>query len=223
MLQRHSVEKYTNSCVLDHGNKYKIFTPIKMTIRDINNSKLNILKSTAIIDNLNSLPVVSMTDNAYELRGLRYNLVDSPTYSTISSVTLNKLSSGASQKIINIFTKLFDIKQKDNRILKIGKYKSGLVIEGQLLFETRQDDIYIDMLIRYVVSSSGIHYIKLEGYQITSDDYSNHYNYRPNVEIYSHPFLNGYHTDKTYMFSSNENKILQSNKCITRILQSRSD
>ena len=63
------------------------------------------------------------------------------------------------------------------------------------------------MLFRYVASDIddlSIHYLKLEGYDISKFSNNLKYDY---VNIYKEPIVNTYRANKTYLTSSNENKL----------------
>jgi len=168
---------------------------------------------------LNKIPISKLDKTVKELHGVKYNLIDPPKINYVSADIIDNLPNLLSNKLIEFFNKNMHksrtkecndinkciVKKKDIRILKVGKTNDKYVLEGQILLNIR----HIDFLIRFVISNNNtlaIHYLKLEGFDFTKlqTDFSN----EQNVNIYREPIINTYNADKTYLYSSNESKIL---------------
>ena len=219
-------ENYQNQfCKLSNYDNKQKFTPINMILNDIKPFKLNdqkkYIESNIVlsIDEIKkALANVAITKKKYyfkELLGIKYNLIDPPQVNIIP----NKYIINFPKKIFGMISKELEkvlktktdhcnsnttckIQLKDSRILKIGKFKKNIGIEGQLLIKIENRNM--DMLVRYVISDINtftIHHLKLEGYDIAKFSNNLKYDY---VNIYSEPIANIYKGNETYLTSSNE-------------------
>ena len=229
ILLSHKKETYTNQfCKLSNFDNKVKFMPINMILNDIKPFKLtrdkesidsNIVLSIKELEQaVNDIKINKKKYNFKQIAGIKYNLVDPPVKNVISSKYSTKLpkmvfkllkesiDKQLSQKTNNCNGNTpCDLILKDSRLLKFGKYKSKFALEGQLLLSIKHRNM--DMLFRYVASDIddlSIHYLKLEGYDISKFSNNLKYDY---VNIYKEPIVNTYRANKTYLTSSNENKL----------------
>ena len=223
--RRQSIRPRLQFCKLSNYDNKRMTTPINMILNDIKPFKLtdkkkyvesNIVLSIEEINTiLSNVKTTSKKYNFKQLIGIKYNLVDPPQINIIP----DKYTTIFPKKLFNMVSKEFKKKLisktdhcnantpckiilKDSRILKIGKFRDNIAIEGQLLIKIK--DRNMEILIRHVVSDINkftIHYIKLEGYDLAN--FSSDLTY-DNVNIYSEPIVNTYKGNKTYLTSSNE-------------------
>ena len=224
-------EHFSNFCKVSNYDNSKKFTPINMIINEIrpfiyenNNEYLNV-NLPVYFNELNKLvarfPVDKLENNVKEVEGVRYNLIDPPKINFIPSKIINNLPDRLAKTLIIYFEKelpkltykacnennICSVKKKDIRILKIGNNKGIYVVEGQILFNLRD----INFLIRFVISNTKsftIHYLNVEGFNFNTISNDIDISLNNNVKIYREPIINTYQGDKTYLFSSNEDKIL---------------
>ena len=224
-------ESFYNFCKVSNFRHKKKFTPINMILNDIKPFKFNKnydyvnynlpIYRTEVSYILSKIPISKLDKTVKELPGVRYNLVDPPEINYVTSDIIDNLPNLLSTKLIAVFNKNMHksrakecnninkclVKKKDIRILKVGKTGDKYILEGQILLNIR----HIDFLIRFVISNNNtltIHYLKLEGFDFTK--LQNNFNNNQHVNIYREPIINTYNADKTYLYSSNESKILDS-------------
>jgi hypothetical protein len=216
-------ENFTNCHIQNYETKKK-FTPIGIQNSAIdlgNYSNLQVLSLKNLKNKLKIFNVIKTNIKYNELNGLQYN------YYKIKGNKINPFV-----KIVKQFLHFF----KDNLenivsdkkicqginpckvnilkyvILKLSIKEDKKLINGQFLFKFKNRSF--QYLIHFIISNeNGLSIHKLKAIDMHIDNNTKNLDnstqfFSKNAEIYSRPFMSKYNAHNTYLYSSNEQKIL---------------